>query len=319
MQATLHDPINTSNCAPLTHGRALGDCLVANHRLKELITTELSQAGFDMVPNAKATERTVHLPMDHWIEVGALCLLARSDTATCLRDNRGDLIAWKGAATADACGGDMVTQAHCFRIQYPWDLLQLNEEVLSMMDTSEIAGEISPLAQVDGYLHLGRGSVLLPGVYIEGNVIIGKDCRIGPNTYIRGNTAIGDHCKIGNAVEVKNSVIYPHANIKHLSFVGDSLIGSHVHLGAGTILTNYRHDGTNHRSYVGGRLVDIERSKFGAVIGDGVRTGVNTCVYPGRKIGPGRVTLPNTVVDKDLMGGGLGDGKASSKPLAFDV
>ena len=85
MQATLHDPISTSNCAPLTHGRALGDCLVANHRLKELITTELSQAGFDMVPNARATERTVHLPMDHWIEVGALCLLARSDTATSSR------------------------------------------------------------------------------------------------------------------------------------------------------------------------------------------------------------------------------------------
>jgi acetyltransferase-like isoleucine patch superfamily enzyme len=308
MQATLHHPINASNCAPITHGRLLGDCLVANHKLKELITTELSQAGFDMVPNARATVRTVHLPMDHWIEVGALCLLARSETPSCLRDKRGDLVAWKGADTADACVGDMVTQAECFRIQYPWNLLELNEEVLSLIDTSEIAGEISPLAQVDGYLHLGRGSVLLPGVYIEGNVIIGKNCRIGPNSYIRGNTAIGDDCTIGNAVEVKNSVIYPHTNIKHLSYVGDSIIGSHVHLGAGTILANYRHDGTNHRSNIGGRLIDTERIKYGAVVGDGVRTGVNTCVYPGRKIGPGRMTLPNAVVDKDLMHNGSGAG-----------
>jgi len=304
MQATLHNPINSKSCAPITHGRSLGDCLVANHRLKELLTNELSQSGFDIVSNEKATDRTVHLPMDHWIEVGALCLLARSTTPTCLRDSRGDLVAWKGASSADACVGSMITQATCFRIQYPWDLLKLNEEVLSMIDTSEIAGEISPLAHVDGHLHLGRGSVLLPGVYIEGNVIVGKNCRIGPNTYIRGNTSIGDHCKVGNAVEIKNSVIYPHTNIKHLSYVGDSVIGSHVHLGAGTILANYRHDGTNHRSLVRGRLVDTERIKFGAVVGDGVRTGVNTCVYPGRKIGPGRMTAPNAVVDKDLMNGG---------------
>ncbi|MBT8037950.1 MAG: hypothetical protein KJO21_10445 [Verrucomicrobiae bacterium] len=309
MQATLHDPVDVKKCAPITHRRRLGDCLVANHQLKELITTELTQVGFDMVPNEKATECTVHLPVDHWVEVGALCLLARSSTATCLRDSRGDLVAWKGADTAEECVEDMVTQADCFRIQYPWDLLKLNEEVLTLIDSSEIAGEISPLAQVDGNLHLGRGSVILPGVYIEGNVIIGKDCRIGPNAYIRGETSIGDHCKIGNAVEVKNSVIYPNTNIKHLSYVGDSVIGSHVHLGAGTIIANYRHDGTNHRSYVGGRLVDTERIKFGAVVGDGVRTGVNTCIYPGRKIGPGRMTLPNAVVDKDLMGNDLSAGK----------
>ncbi|MEJ6572927.1 MAG: hypothetical protein QNL01_07055 [Akkermansiaceae bacterium] len=315
MQATLHDPINTQNCAPLTHGRQLGDCLVGNHKLSELITNELMQAGFDMVPNDRATDRTLHLPVDHWIEVGALCLLARSATPTCLRDNRGDLVAWKGAEKPELCTGDMVTQAHCFRIQYPWDLLKLNEEVLSMMETSEIAGDINPLACVDGHLHLGRGSVILPGVYIEGNVIIGENCRIGPNAYIRGNTSIGDYCVIGNAVEVKNSVIYPHTNIKHLSYVGDSVICSHVHLGAGTILANYRHDGTNHRSMVKGRFVDTERIKFGAVVGDGVRTGVNTCVYPGRKIGPGRMTLPNATVDKDLMPTVIG----SPKPAGFQI
>ncbi len=301
MQATLHDPVNTQNCAPITHGRRLKDCLVANHKLEELISTELRQAGFDVIPGDQATERTVHLPVDHWIEVGALCLLARSETPTCLRDKRGDLVAWKGANKPELCYDNMVTQATCFRIQYPWDLLRLNEEVLSLMDTTEIAGEVSPLACVEGRLHLGRGSAILPGVFIEGNVIIGENSRIGPNAYIRGNTTIGDHCRIGNAVEIKNSVIYPHTNIKHLTYVGDSVIGSHVHLGAGTIIANYRHDGTNHRSLIRGRLVDTGRVKFGAVLGDGVRTGVNTCIYPGRKIESGRMTLPNTVVNKDLM------------------
>jgi acetyltransferase-like isoleucine patch superfamily enzyme len=288
---------------------------VANHKLKELITNELMQAGFDMVPNNMASDRTVHLPVDHWIEVGALCLLARSGTAGCLRDSRGDLVAWKGAKKPEDCKGDMITQAHCFRIRYPWDLLQLNEEVLSLMESSEIAGEINPLAYVDGHLHLGRGSVILPGVYIEGNVIIGENCRIGPNAYICGNTSIGDGCRIGNAVEIKNTVIYPHTHIKHLSYVGDSIIGSHVHLGAGTIIADYRHDGTNHRSLVGGRFVDTERINFGAVVGDGVRTGVNTCIYPGRKIGPGRMTKPNATIVKDLMPTPLGD----TKPNSFQI
>lgn len=312
MQATLHESINAKSCSPLTDNRPLGDCLVANHTLRELISVELQQVGFDVVPNEQATDRTVHLPLDHWVEVGALCLLARSSTPTCLRDQRGDLIAWKGKEAPELCSETMVTEAGCFRISYPWDLLQLNEEVMEVMNDSKILGEVSHLAKVDGHLQLGEGSVILPGVYIEGNVIIGRDCRIGPNAYIRGNTAIGDSCHIGNAVEVKNSVIYPHVHVKHLSYVGDSILGSHVHLGAGTILANYRHDGTNHRSLVKGTLVDTERVKFGAVIGDGVRTGINTSVYPGRKIGTGRMTRPNAIVDRDLTNTMMGKGKKAS-------
>lgn len=286
----------------------MGECLVANHPLKELISTDLKQAGFDLISNEQATPMTVHLPLDHWISVKALCQLARSEIPSVLRDGRGDLVAWKGGPRPEDCSGTMVTEATCFRIRYPWDFLKINEEVLDVVNNSEIFGSVSPLAQIDGNLHLGEGSVILPGVYIEGNVIIGKNCRIGPNAHIRGNTAIGDYCSVGNAVEVKNSLVYPYSNIKHLSYVGDSVIGSHVDLGAGTIIANYRHDGTNHRSKVNGSFVDTGRVRFGAVVGDGVRTGVNTTVYPGRKIGSGRVTRPNAVVDKDMMpqGPGLG-------------
>jgi acetyltransferase-like isoleucine patch superfamily enzyme len=311
MQATLHNPFNTKSCVPLTQSRRLGDCLVANHTLQELITSDLQQAGFDIIPNEMATERTVHLPLDHWISVRALCLLARSEIPSCLRDKRGDLVAWKGGATPDKCEASLVTEATCFRIRYPWDFLQLNEEVIAVINNSEIFGDVSPLAQIDGHLHLGEGSVILPGVYIEGNVIIGQNCKIGPNAYIRGNTAIADYCEIGNAVEVKNSVIYSHTKIKHLSYVGDSLVGSHVNMGAGTILANYRHDGTNHRSMVAGSLVDTGRVRFGAIIGDGVRTGVNTSVYPGRKIGAGRVTRPNAIVDRDLMPTSVGSNQTN--------
>ncbi len=301
MQATLHQPVNATSCAPITQSRNLGDCLIANRSLHELISSDLRQAGFDLVSNECATERTVHLPLDHWVSVRALSILARSETPTVLRDERGDLIAWKGGDSPDKCEGSMVTEAKCFRIRYPWDFLQLNEEVIALLDSSEIYGDVSPMAQINGFLHLGEGSVILPGVYIEGNVIIGRNCKIGPNVHIQGNTSIADDCIVGNAVEIKNSVIYPHTHIEHLSHIADSIIGAHVLIGAGTIISNVRHDGTKHRSKVGGRYVDTGRVYFGSIIGDGVYTGINTSIFPGRKIGAGRLIRPNSVIDDDLM------------------
>ena len=79
-----------------------------------------------------------------------------------------------------------------------------------------------------------------------------------------------------------------------------SVIGDRVNFGAGTIISNFRHDGKNHRSMVDGELVETGRRKFGAVIGDAVHTGIHTAIYPGRKMGPGTMTRPGEVVERDL-------------------
>ncbi len=184
--------------------------------------------------------------------------------------------------------------------RYPWDLLAIQERIMAVWK-DEISGEVHPAAVIEGKLKLGKGSRILPGVYIEGNVVIGEGCKIGPNCYVRGNTSIGDNCHIGQSVEIKNSLILSGSNVGHLSYVGDSILGVNVNLGAGTIVSNFRHDGGNHISRVGKELVDTGRRKFGTVIGDGVHTGIGTLVYPGRKIGPGLFTLPGDVVRKDIQ------------------
>jgi bifunctional UDP-N-acetylglucosamine pyrophosphorylase/glucosamine-1-phosphate N-acetyltransferase len=184
--------------------------------------------------------------------------------------------------------------------RYPWDLLAIQERIMAVWE-DEISGEVHPAAVIEGKLKLGKGSRILPGVYIEGNVVIGEGCKIGPNCYVRGYTSIGDNCHIGQSVEIKNSLILSGSNVGHLSYVGDSILGANVNLGAGTIVSNFRHDGGNHISRVGKELVDTGRRKFGTVIGDGVHTGIGTLVYPGRKIGPGLFTLPGDVVRKDIQ------------------
>ncbi|MDP4645896.1 MAG: hypothetical protein NWS80_02095 [Akkermansiaceae bacterium] len=200
---------------------------------------------------------------------------------------------WK--STADAGIESMISNC-----RFPWDLLAINEKIVGGITEDEIEGEVHASAVIEGKVKIGKGTRVLPGVFIEGNVVIGENCKIGPNCYIRGNTSIGDNCHIGQSVEVKNCIILSKTNVGHLSYVGDSILGVGVNFGAGTNVSNLRHDGANHRSAVECELVDTGRRKFGVVVGDGVHTGIGTLIYPGRKIWPNMTTRPGEVVDRDL-------------------
>lgn len=199
------------------------------------------------------------------------------------------------ASNAGDCPEELSPDEGSIQLRFPWDLLRLNEHLLENL-TEMIDGTVRERVTIDGTLRLGKGSILLPGVYIEGNVTIGENCKIGPNCYIRGNTSIGSHCHIGQAVEIKNSIIGDHTAIGHLSYAGDSIIGSRVNFGAGTIISNFRHDGKNHNFMVQEKLLSTGRRKFGAVIGNGVHTGIHTAIYPGRFLSAGSFTLPGEVV-----------------------
>ncbi|MDD3117876.1 MAG: hypothetical protein PHQ27_01735 [Victivallales bacterium] len=185
-------------------------------------------------------------------------------------------------------------------IRYPWDILAVNEEIVGSLATDDIRGELREGVVIDGRVAVGAGTVLLPGVYIEGNAVIGRNVKLGPNCYLRGNTYIGDNCHIGQAVEVKNSLLMRNVSAGHLSYIGDSVVGPDTNFGAGTITSNFRHDGCNHRSMVNGELIDTGRRKFGAIIGAGVHTGIHTAIYPGRKIWAGMSTRPGDIVQRDL-------------------
>jgi len=177
----------------------------------------------------------------------------------------------------------------------PWDLFEANKILLSEMEPS-LLGEVEAGATLQGNVSVGEGTLIRSGSYIVGPVIIGKDCDIGPNCFIRPFTCIGDQVRIGNAVEIKNSSIMDGTNVGHLSYVGDSVIGSDCNFGAGTTVANLRHDGANIRSYVKEGLVDSGRRKLGAIMGDDVKTGINTSIYPGTVIEPGYRGRPGGVI-----------------------
>ena len=181
----------------------------------------------------------------------------------------------------------------------PWELIEVNEDLIGKLKT-EIKGTIEDGAFIHGEVFLDEGSVIKAGVYIEGNVYIGKNCDIGPNSYIRGNTYFGDNVHVGNAVEIKNSIIMENTNVSHLSYVGDSVIGSNCNIAAGRNIGNLRFDNATIKTKIKNQKIDSGRRKLGAIIGDSVKTGINSSFSPGVKVGHNSTIGSGVLLYEDL-------------------
>jgi len=170
----------------------------------------------------------------------------------------------------------------------PWALLgDPLDDVLDGLPSDGIRIKLSPDVHLLGdRIVICPGTRIGPGAVIEGPVFIGRDVEIRPGAYIRGGVWIGDGCIVGASTEIKHAILLPHAKAPHLNYVGDSILGAGVNLGAGTVLSNFRHDGGEIRIHAGdGSTIATGRRKLGAVLGDGVLTGCNSVLHPGVIVG----------------------------------
>lgn len=176
----------------------------------------------------------------------------------------------------------------------PWDLLgHPLDEILALLPSSAIEIALTPDAHLIGdRIAIGAGTRIYPGAVIEGPVWIGRDVQIRPGAYLRPGNWIGDGCIVGTHTEVKRSIFLPGARAPHKNYVGDSILGSEVNLGAGTVLANFRHDGAEIRIPHGGERLSTGRRKLGAVLGDGVLTGCGAVLHPGVVVGQGSQIYP---------------------------
>lgn len=174
----------------------------------------------------------------------------------------------------------------------PWDLLKANEIFMSRL-VGKVEGEVEPGATLKGNVVVEKGALVRSGSYVLGPVFISKGCEVGPNCYIRGGTCLGPNVKVGASVEVKNSIIMAGSHVPHHNYLGDSIIGERCNLGAGTKVANLRFDDKNVRVSSGGKVIDSGRRKLGVIMGDNVKTGINsmidagTIIWEDSFIGPG--------------------------------
>ena len=132
---------------------------------------------------------------------------------------------------------------------------------------------------------IGQDTIIYPFTYIEGENKIGKSCKIGPCAHLRGGVEVCDNVKVGNFVEVKKSKISSNTNVGHLSYIGDSELGEHVNIGAGTITANYN---------------PLTKEKTKTVLKDNVKIGSNSVLVSPVTVEEGTNVGAGTIVTKDL-------------------
>ncbi|MBQ7136641.1 MAG: UDP-N-acetylglucosamine pyrophosphorylase [Bacilli bacterium] len=183
---------------------------------------------------------------------------------------------------------------------YPWEILpKINSHIIKYIETG-----------IDGYSKLGDDILIgedvkiYPTATIEGPAIIGSGTEIRPGAFIRANVIIGENCVIGNSTEIKNSILLDFVKAPHYNYVGDSILGNHVHMGAGAICSNLKIDGKN--VVIHGDIdYETNLNKLGSVLADGVEIGSNCVLNPGTIVGKNAFIYPLTplrgVIPRDVI------------------
>ena len=175
--------------------------------------------------------------------------------------------------------------------EYPWDILPHLKNIIYELIERGIAGYT---LLCDGVL-IGSDVNICKSVYIDAPAIIGHGTSLRHGAYLRGGTLIGSGCVIGNSSEIKNSILMDHVQVPHYNYVGDSILGEGVHLGAGAICSNLRSDKGDVGIKCDERCIDTGIRKLGAIVGDYAEIGCGAVLCPGTVIGKCTTVYPLTL------------------------
>ncbi len=143
-------------------------------------------------------------------------------------------------------------------------------------------------------IHLGKGVLIEPGAFIKAPAIIDDQTEVRQGAYMRGYCLIGKRCVVGHVTEVKHSIFIDDAKAGHFAYLGDSILGNNVNLGAGTKLANLRFASSAVTVRTPKGSVSTGLRKLGAILGDTVQTGCNSVTNPGTLLGKKTLLMPNT-------------------------
>ena len=155
--------------------------------------------------------------------------------------------------------------------------------------------------EIRGEIAIHRSAIVEPHAVLKPPCVIGPGCLVAAHAYLRGGVFLGDGAILGPSVEVKSSILLKGAKVAHLSFVGDSVIGSGVNIEAGAMLANYRNERAEKeiRVAIDGARLRTGVEKFGALVGDRSRIGANAVLAPGTILEPDSIVARLALVDQD--------------------
>jgi len=179
------------------------------------------------------------------------------------------------------------------QFKYPWEALagisDMIRELGSHLDPSEYQ-EVTP----EVWVHIT--AKVFPSAYLGAPCIIGPETEVRQCAFVRGSALVGRHCVIGNSCELKNVIIFDNAEVPHYNYVGDSILGWHAHMGAGSITSNIKSDRRNVVVRSGDEKIETGLRKMGAMLGDYAEVGCNAVLNPGTVVGRRASIYPTTCV-----------------------
>ncbi|HLC39935.1 MAG TPA: bifunctional sugar-1-phosphate nucleotidylyltransferase/acetyltransferase [archaeon] len=185
-------------------------------------------------------------------------------------------------------------------LKYPWHIFHLLKYFLDNIQTRISAtAKVSTKATIEGKVVIDDNVKIFEGAAIKGPCYIGKNSVIGNNALIWNYTQIGSQSVVGYSTEVKHSWIGDNCWF-HTNYIGDSIIADNCSFGAGTITANYRFDEQNVNVKVGDTRIDTGFDKFGAIVGENCKTGINVSLMPGVKVGPKSIVAAGVTLMSDL-------------------
>ena len=183
-------------------------------------------------------------------------------------------------------------------IKYPWHVIHVMNYFLNNQKSKiDKTAKIAKTAIINGNVVIGPDVKIFDHATIQGPAYIGQRSIIANNALVRGSM-IGNNCVVGFATEVARSYLN-HSIWTHSNYIGDSVVDSNVSFGAGTVLGNLRFDEKNIKINIKKERLDSGTNKFGAIIGNGVRFGINASTNPGVKIGYNSFIGGSVLVAKD--------------------
>jgi len=187
--------------------------------------------------------------------------------------------------------------------QYVWEALKSLKSYIDAKSLGKIECEIPESVHLvnKNLISIGRDTIVEPGSYIEGPCIIGKHCKIRHGSCLRAYVLTGNGCVIGHSSEVKHSIMLDGAKAPHFNYVGDSILGNDVNIGAGCICANFRLDHGEVIVYHEREKILSGLKKFGTIIGDRAQLGCNCVTSPGVLLGKEVFVSPCKHIKANLL------------------
>ena len=165
---------------------------------------------------------------------------------------------------------------------YPWEALK---------GIADFIRKLGPTLDPERFekrgeeIWVAKSAKVFDSAYIGGPCVIDEDAEIRQCAFIRGSAIVGKGATVGNSTELKNVVLFNKVEVPHYNYVGDSVLGFHAHMGAGSITSNVKADKKNVVIHCGTERMETGRKKVGAILGDWADIGCNSVLNPGTVVG----------------------------------